>query len=375
MKKLAIALCVFLIAVLGPLPAQAASKISFTLDFWADNWAAVYVNGIKVAEDPVSITTTKSFNKVSATFSATYPLRIAVIAKDYVENKSGLEYIGTPQQQIGDAGLMMQIHEKSSGKLVAYSNKAWRSYVLFRAPLNPTCVTSAQPLTDCQSTVKSTPASWYSTSFNYSSWPTSTAYTAAQVGPKDGYYEVNWDARANFIWSSSLTLDNTVLFRTQATGPISTAAPFQLNAPYITASTLSKDNTCDGVGTLPTLSWTTPPSGSQSLLLIMDTPAGPVRPGEVAQTDFTHLVQYNIPAKAGTLTSKLELGSPGKNFKGALGYTPPCSQGPGDKAYTFHLYALSGQLTGSALTGTAALAAAKALLLAETAVTLHYSRG
>ncbi|MEY4348951.1 MAG: hypothetical protein RL719_248, partial [Actinomycetota bacterium] len=70
MKKLAIALCVFLIAALGPLPAQAASKISFTLDFWADNWAAVYVNGIKVAEDPVSITTTKSFNKVSATFSA-----------------------------------------------------------------------------------------------------------------------------------------------------------------------------------------------------------------------------------------------------------------------------------------------------------------
>ena len=32
----------------------------------------------------------------------------------------------------------------------------------------------------------------------------------------------------------------------------------------------------------------------------------------------------------------------GQNFQGkTLGYTPPCSQGPGAKKYTFTIYALS----------------------------------
>ena len=35
----------------------------------------------------------------------------------------------------------------------------------------------------------------------------------------------------------------------------------------------------------------------------------------------------------------------GQNFQGkSLGYTPPCSQGPGDKIYTFTIYALSTSL-------------------------------
>jgi len=31
-----------------------------------------------------------------------------------------------------------------------------------------------------------------------------------------------------------------------------------------------------------------------------------------------------------------------------LGYTPPCSQGPGSKKYSFYLYALSSKLSISA---------------------------
>lgn len=363
-----------LVAVAQPTtPASAAT--SFTADIWADNWFAMYVNGVRVAIDPVSITTTKSFNKVSATFSATYPLTIAILAKDYTENKSGLEYIGTPQQQIGDAGLIAQIHERVSGKLVAATSKSWKSYVLFKAPLNPSCVSSKQPLVDCQSLVKATPSNWYSKTYKDTSWTYASEYTEAAVGVKEGYNEVSWDSRAKLVWSSSLTLDNTVLFRTTAKSALSTAAGFELKAPNLAlAGQLGKENTCDGVGAMPTLQWSNAPQATKSFLLTMDTAAGPARPGEPVQTDFNHLVQYNLPPDLTQITSSLASGSKGKNFKGTLGFTPPCSQGPGLKTYTFHLYALSGIAVGDALTGAQVLDQLGQLILSEAKLSLTYTR-
>jgi phosphatidylethanolamine-binding protein (PEBP) family uncharacterized protein len=365
------ALAVLLLSLTVVQPANAVtSRTAFTVDIWADNWSALYVNGVKVAEDPISITTTKSFNKVSATFSATYPLVIALIAKDYIENNSGLEYIGTPQQQIGDAGLIAQIHEKVSGKLVAFTSKAWKSYVINKAPLNPTCVSSSNPLSDCQSSIKSAPSGWYGTKYLDTKWASSTEYTAAKVGVKDGYNEVTWDSRAKLIWSSSLTQDNTVLFRTTAKAALSasaSSAAFQLSAPPLTIA-----NSCDGVGTMPTLSWSGVPAGTKSFLVTMDTLPGPARPGETEPTDFNHLVQYDIPANITTLTSSLTSGVKGKNFKGSLGWTPPCSQGPGLKTYTFHIYALSNTLGTAGLTGAQALA--RATIVAQTKIDLTYTR-
>lgn len=353
-------------------PANAVtSTTAFNLDFWADNWAAVYVNGVKVAQDPVPITTTKSFNKVSATFTARYPLVIAVIAKDYTENNSGLEYIGTPQQQIGDAGMILQIREKVSGKLVAGTSKSWKSYVLFQAPLNPSCVTSTNPLADCKSSIKSAPSSWYGTKYVDSKWLSAIEYTPAQVGVKDGYNEVQWDSRAKLIWSSSLTQDNTVLFRTTAKAAMSntaTSSTMRISAPALTSA-----NTCDGIGSMPTINWTGVPSAAKSLLVTFDTPAGPARPGEAVQTDFNHLVHYDIPVTNASLGADLAAGLKGKNFKGLLGYTPPCSQGPGLKTYTFHLYALSGSIGVAGLTGAQVLD--RATIIAETKIDLGYSRG
>ena len=63
-------------------PAVTTTTVTFRADVWADNWFAMYVNGLKVAVDPVPITTTKSFNKVSINFKAKYPLTVAIIAKD-----------------------------------------------------------------------------------------------------------------------------------------------------------------------------------------------------------------------------------------------------------------------------------------------------
>lgn len=356
-----------------PSPVHAAVVTTFKIDYWADNWAAVYVNGVKVATDPIPITTEKSFNKVSTTFKASYPLTIAVIAKDYVENTSGLEYIGKPNQQIGDAGLALQIHELYTGRLVAATSPSWKSLVIFKAPLNPDCVSSTNPLVDCKYTTSSAPAAWYSTKFSDSKWTNAKGYTADQVGVKEGYLEVKWNPQAKLIWSGSLTLDNTVLFRHRVTGPVRTQA-FSLTATNLVNGAMTKDNSCDGAGEVPHLAWSGAPVGTKYFLLTMDTLPGPVRPGESAQSDLNHLVLYNIPVSETTLAPGRMIGVQGKNFKGTLGYTPPCSQGPGLKNYTFHLSALSGPLSGQSLTGAQAIAAAKPLLLSSVELSLSYSR-
>ena len=124
-----------------------AKAVSFTAEVWADNWFALYVNGKLVGQDSVPITTERSFNSEKITFTATYPLTIGIEGKDYTENASGLEYIGTARQQIGDGGLIAQVRDNSTGKIVVVTNGTWKVMVLNKAPLNPSCVTSSVPLT------------------------------------------------------------------------------------------------------------------------------------------------------------------------------------------------------------------------------------
>jgi len=371
-----LAASLFFVSVLSaPTPAVSATTVSFSADIWADNWFAMYVNGVKVAVDPVPITTTKSFNKVSVTFKAKYPLTVAIIAKDYVENKSGLEYIGTPQQQIGDAGIVAQIHELSTGKLVGGTSKSWKSLIIFKAPLNQDCVKSSNPLADCHSKTINTPSNWYSPSFNDKSWTSAKEYTRAQVGVKDGYNEVNWDENAKLIWSSSLTTDNTVLFRSVFKAPVSATKSMTLSAPkLIDSKTLALDNSCDGVGIAPTLSWSNIPTGTKSLAVTFDTLPGPVRPGEAATQDFNHLVIYDLSPTSTGLDGKLTSGILGKNFKGTIGYTPPCSQGPGLKEYTFNLFALTSEITQTGLTGPELLSQIKGKVLGVAKLTVYYTR-
>ena len=100
----------------GPAQAATSKSISFQAEIWADNWFSLYINGKKVGEDSVSISTERSFNSEKIKFTASYPLTIGVIAKDFIENSSGLEYIGKPNQQIGDGGIIIQIRELATGK-------------------------------------------------------------------------------------------------------------------------------------------------------------------------------------------------------------------------------------------------------------------
>ena len=190
-------------------------QIEFIADVWADNWFALYANGKLVGEDSVPITTERSFNAETIKFTATYPLTIGLVAKDFTQDASGLEYIGSPRQQIGDGGIVAQIKEVKSGKVVTATSSTWKSFTINTAPLNPTCVTSSKPSTDCQSSTLNVPTGWNTASFKDASWKSATQCSPQDVGVKDGYLTINWSPSAKLVWSSDLKLDNTVLLRTK----------------------------------------------------------------------------------------------------------------------------------------------------------------
>lgn len=350
MRKLIAAVAVFtLISMPVPSHAAVSKSVNFQAEVWADNWFALYINGKKVGEDSVPITTEKSFNSEKIKFTATYPLTIGVMAKDFAENASGLEYIGKPNQQIGDAGIIFQIREISSGKVVAYSSRDMKVMTANKAPLNPECVTSSNPTVDCKFLNVAIPTTWTSSTFNDSAWKNATEFSRETVGVKEGYFDFSWAPGSALVWSSDLKLDNTILLRKVITAPTSVtpSKTMTLSSPdFKEGGSLPMDFTCDGKGISPSLSWSNIPSAAQSLVVIMDTIPGPLRPGEVDIGKHFYLTMFNIPTTVSSIAAGVtNIGTLGQNFQGKkLGYTPPCSQGPGSKKYTIYLYALNSRL-------------------------------
>ena len=166
---------------------------TFTVEVWADNWMAVYVDGELIGEDSVPITTERSFNAETFTFEATYPFTIAIEAKDFKETDSGIEYIGQPNQQMGDGGLIAQVTDTSTGEVVAATSADWSVLVVQRAPLNTECADDPDPDATCESESVETPSGWADADFDDTGWDAATEWTAAAVGPKDGYDEIGWD--------------------------------------------------------------------------------------------------------------------------------------------------------------------------------------
>jgi phosphatidylethanolamine-binding protein (PEBP) family uncharacterized protein len=320
----------FLFAV--PSNAATAKSISFTAEVWADNWFALYVNGKKVGEDSVPITTQKSFNSEIIKFTANYPLTIGFVAKDYVQSKSGLEYLGTPNQQIGDGGIIFQIKETLSGKLVSTSDESWKMKVANTAPLNSECEKSSQPDTDCKFSNFSIPSNWYSASFIDKSWQAAKVFTYSEVGPKDGFNSIKWNSKSKFIWGNDLKLDNIIFLRKKVL--VASAELMQSNFDFSLTSAingyLNIDVTCDGAAKSPGITWSGVPATAKSLILIMDTIPGPARPGETQTGNHYYIAKFNISPFVSGFT------------EGAISpYSPPCSQGPGQKEYRFFLYALN----------------------------------
>lgn len=331
MKFLRLFLALVFLFNLPAASAVSAKPISFTAEIWADNWFAIYVNGKKVGEDSVPITTQKSFNSETIKFTATYPITVGVIAKDYVQSKSGLEYLGTSNQQIGDGGLILQIRETLSKKLVGVSDGSWRSFVQNTAPLNPDCEKSSYPDLDCKFQNNVILSTWASTAFRDSTWPYAYIFSADAVGPKDGFFNIQWHQSAKFIWGKDLKLDNIVYFRKKFLSATSTvlSTPMSISLPNSADGKLLKDNTCDGKSLSPAINISNVPANAKSLILIMDTIPGPPRPGETQTGNHYYFYKYNLP------TTTLNLA------EGAITpYAPPCSQGPGLKEYRVFLYAL-----------------------------------
>ena len=382
MKKLLFFLLAFPI-LLFPINSQAAvsKNVSFQAEVWADNWFALYINGKKVGEDSTPITTEKSFNSEKIKFSATYPLTIGVIAKDFTENASGLEYIGKPNQQIGDAGIIFQIREVVSGKVIAFSGRDWKVLTVNKAPLNSECVTSNSPLVDCKYLNTSIPATWTSPTFRDISWKNATEYSKEEVGVKNGYFDYTWTPGATLVWSSDLKLDNTILLRkvVKAQSAVVISKNMSLSSSdFKDGGSLPQDFTCDGKGISPPLNWSNVPSNAQSLVLIMDTIPGPLRPGEVDIGKHFYLTVFNIPITVSSISAgATNIGTLGQNFQGKkLGYTPPCSQGTGSKMYSIYLYALSSKLTISASNATESslMAAMNGKVISTAEMSVFYSR-
>lgn len=209
MKRILTSLTVLAVSSV-PLSAETLSA-----DVWADNWFEMRINGTQVAEDSVPITTERSFNAESFTFVAERPFVIGIVAKDFKENDTGLEYIGSRRQQMGDGGLIVQVTD-AAGALVAVSNEAWQCHVIHTAPLDKSCEASAAPVAGegvCMFESTDEPDGWDQANFDASEWPQANIYSEREVSPKDGYDRINWREGAELIWGPDLEQSNTVLCR------------------------------------------------------------------------------------------------------------------------------------------------------------------
>ncbi|MEM8569836.1 MAG: PEBP family protein [Pseudomonadota bacterium] len=184
-------------------------------DVWADNWFEMRIDGNLVAEDSVPITTERSFNAEQFQFEAERPFVIGVVGRDFIENDTGLEYIGSRRQQMGDGGMIMQIRD-SAGRTVAVSDESWQCLPVHIAPLDKTCEAEARPVAGegpCGFRISEAPAGWDLPGFDATGWAQADVYSARQVDPKGGYDAIGWSPEARFIWGPDLEQVNTVLCR------------------------------------------------------------------------------------------------------------------------------------------------------------------
>jgi len=188
---------------------------TYRADVWADNWFQFYINGEVVAEDSVPITTERSFNAESFQFESELPFIIGIIAKDFKEDDSGLDYIGTRRQQMGDGGVIVQI-KNSNDDVVAISDAAWRCLVIHEAPLIKNCADESNPVPGvghCKFEELEQPVGWNLSDFDDNEWMNAVVYTEGQVRPKDCYDRISWVEGAELIWGPDLETNNTLLCR------------------------------------------------------------------------------------------------------------------------------------------------------------------
>ena len=192
---------------------------TITLNAYADNWCAIFINGKMVAVDSIDFL---PHNQIAVKILPEYPMTIAVLAKDNADPATGLEY----GNQIGDAGFILKLGDGT------VTSASWKAKNFFKGPLNSDIrnpVVQHTPI----------PANWYAKEFDDSAWGFATEYTAARVGP-DGDYVANDFTNAKFIWTDDLNLDNTVIFRTTVQKPANYVKPWN-TTPDLDVSALPNE--------------------------------------------------------------------------------------------------------------------------------------
>ena len=108
--------------------------------------------------------------------------------------------------------------------------------------------------------------------------------------------------------------------------------------------TIPQRYTCDGEDLSPPLSWSEPPAGTQSLVLVCDDPDAPAG-------TWDHWVLFNIAATTHSLPEGIPAdpvvkgaGTHGSNSWDRLGYGGPCPPKGAAHRYYFRLYALDTNL-------------------------------
>jgi Raf kinase inhibitor-like YbhB/YbcL family protein len=96
---------------------------------------------------------------------------------------------------------------------------------------------------------------------------------------------------------------------------------------------IPRANTCDGAGTVPTISWTAVPAGTKSVAVVVDDPDAP-------SGDFLHWLVIGLSPTAGSVPNRAAGVSELDNTGGAKGWTPPCPPAGSTHHYQFSVYAL-----------------------------------
>lgn len=160
---------------------------------YADNWFILYLNGELVAVDSIRFI---PHNVVSVDILPTYPMTIAVMAKDNADPQTGMEYANT---NIGDGGFIQKFGDGT------VTNAQWKAQRFSWGPIDRD---TKNPRVENNPI----PENWYAVDFDDSAWGRAREYTEAQIGPKQPYFEHDFRG-ARFIWTDDVELDNTVIFR------------------------------------------------------------------------------------------------------------------------------------------------------------------
>jgi hypothetical protein len=203
-----------------------------TAYLFADNYFEMYINGVPVGKDAVPFT---AFNSHVVQFRVERPFTIAMQLVDWEENLG----LGTERNRgfshfPGDGGMVAVVTD-DTGKTIASTGREWKAQTFYVAPVaDPGCVVLNGNTRDSSacSTAGSdngrehyalhwpVDSNWMAENYDDGDWPAAVTFTneTVVVHNKPAYttFADVFDARdddAEFIWSSNLVLDNSVLVR------------------------------------------------------------------------------------------------------------------------------------------------------------------